>query len=173
VKSVAGFLLALEIVDVDTAQRSCGAIEVRCWNILKSPNARPTSRAGSPTKTRTRFKVYVPRVTTGSPPSRSGRVLFLRSAFSSHEARLINGARWFFDSYSGANELLSFVQAMVVLEILFGDQASSDVIGIGQLIANRCAYLIGRTVDQRDRIIRDINVSTAPGRQSCTEGKTR
>jgi hypothetical protein len=43
-----------------------------------------------------------------------------------------------------------------VLEILFGDQAASDVVGIGQLIANRCAYLIGKTVEERERIIRDI-----------------
>ena len=42
---------------------------------------------------------------------------------------------------------------MVALEILLGDKATSDVIGLGELLRNRCAYLIGVTHDQRQDIL--------------------
>lgn len=88
--------------------------------------------------------------------TRRDAIVLIRAAFADQEPRLLNAARWFFDSHSGENELLSFVQAMIALEILFGEKATSDIIGIGQLIANRCAYLIGKTVAERERIIADI-----------------
>ncbi len=70
--------------------------------------------------------------------------------------RILLAGQWFFDSYSGRNELLSFVQTMVSLEILLGDKASSDMIGLGELLRNRCAYLIGKTHDQRNDILSDF-----------------
>jgi len=81
-----------------------------------------------------------------------------RAAFSDSIARdrLLGSAQWLFDSYTGANELLSFVQAMVAVEILFGDKATSDLLGIGELLANRCAYSIARNRSQREAILRDF-----------------
>jgi len=70
--------------------------------------------------------------------------------------KVLLAGQWFFESYSGRNELLSFVQTMVALEILLGDKASSDVIGLGELLRNRCAYLIGKTHDQRESILNDF-----------------
>lgn len=67
--------------------------------------------------------------------------------------KILLASQWFFESYSGTNELLSFVQTMVALEILLGDKATSDVIGLGELLRNRCAYLIGVTHDQRQDIL--------------------
>ncbi len=67
--------------------------------------------------------------------------------------KIILAGQWFFDSYSGRNELLSFIQTIVSLEILLGDKASSDVVGLGELLRNRCAYLIGKTHDQRKDIL--------------------
>jgi hypothetical protein len=36
--------------------------------------------------------------------------------------------------------MLQFVQATVAVEILLGDKTSSDLIGLGELLANRIAY---------------------------------
>ena len=69
---------------------------------------------------------------------------------------LIRAAQWLFDSYCGRNNLLAFVQATVALEILLGDKAFSDVIGLGKLLGNRCAYLIGITRTQRDEVLKDF-----------------
>jgi hypothetical protein len=63
---------------------------------------------------------------------------------------------WFFESLCGSNELLSFVQAMVALEIILGDKSKSDMIGLGELLSNRCAYLIGKTRKQREKVLRDF-----------------
>lgn len=70
--------------------------------------------------------------------------------------KIILAGQWFFESYTGSNELLSFVQTMVALEILLGDKASSDMVGLGELLRNRCAYLIGKTHDQRKNILHDF-----------------
>jgi hypothetical protein len=63
--------------------------------------------------------------------------------------KIMLGSQWLFDSYSGRNELLSFIQMTVVLEILLGEKAVSDIIGLGELLRNRCAYLISKSHDQR------------------------
>lgn len=65
----------------------------------------------------------------------------------------ILAAQWLFDSHTGHDLLLSFVQSMVVLEIVLGDKTISDEIGIGELISNRFAYLVGTTHDERTRLI--------------------
>lgn len=66
---------------------------------------------------------------------------------------LILGAQWLLDSYGGRDELLKFVQAAVVIEILLGDKASSDQTGLSELLANRCAYLIAHTHSQRSEVL--------------------
>ena len=54
--------------------------------------------------------------------------------------KILEASKWFFEGMSGNNELLSFIQNTVVLEILLGDKSKSDIIGIGELLRNRCAY---------------------------------
>lgn len=63
------------------------------------------------------------------------------------------GAQWLFDVLCGTDELLQFVQAAVVMEILLGDKASSDQTGLGELLANRCAYLVADSHTQRREIL--------------------
>jgi hypothetical protein len=70
--------------------------------------------------------------------------------------RLLLAAQWLFDSYCGSDDLLSFVQSAVALEILLGDKAMSDAMGLGELLRNRCAYSIGRTLEEREQILRDF-----------------
>lgn len=71
------------------------------------------------------------------------------------EKTLLAG-QWLLDSYVGTNELLSFVQTAVAMEILLGEEGKSDVIGIGELLRNRCAYLIGTSHSQREAILKDF-----------------
>ena len=72
------------------------------------------------------------------------------------DQKLRLAGRWLFDSYCGSNELLSFIQTTVSLEILLGEKASSDLMGLGELLRNRCAYLIGNTHVQRQEILDDF-----------------
>jgi hypothetical protein len=67
--------------------------------------------------------------------------------------KILLAAEWLFNSYEGHDELLQYVQATVALEILFGDKARSDVLGLTELLRNRCAYLIGSTPSERDEIL--------------------
>ncbi|PSU90436.1 hypothetical protein C0W35_16260 [Photobacterium kishitanii] len=70
--------------------------------------------------------------------------------------KLLLACQWLFESCSVKNELLSFVQTTVVIEILLGDKALSEQIGLGTLLRNRCAYLIGTSQTQRDEILADF-----------------
>jgi hypothetical protein len=70
--------------------------------------------------------------------------------------KLLLACQWLFESYSGKNELLAFVQTTVVIEILLGDRVSSEQMGLGVLLRNRCAYLIGSTQRQRNEILEEF-----------------
>lgn len=69
---------------------------------------------------------------------------------------LLRSSQWFYDSFCNENDLLAFVQSITSIEILLGDKTTSDIIGIGELLRNRCAYLIGDTKSQRDEILNDF-----------------
>ncbi|WP_172125959.1 HEPN domain-containing protein [Devosia sp. 919] len=89
---------------------------------------------------------------------RTTRLTLIRSAFkysaSSHKLQL--AARWHFDSVANSGELLAFVQAMICLEIILGEQSEASELGVGEAIRNRCAYLIGKSTGDRDQIIDDL-----------------
>jgi hypothetical protein len=105
-----------------------------------------------------------------------------RSALSNMQAVFSRGPKadlvalaseWFLDSYTGHDELLSYVQAMVALEILLGDKAASDEIGLGRLLGNRCAYLIGTTQEERATILSDFKQIYDVRSDIVHEGKSR
>lgn len=86
----------------------------------------------------------------------------IKTVFSNPEKakRILLGAQWLFDSYCGRNELLSFIQVIIVLEILLGGvKTNSHGIGLGKLLGNRCAYLIGSNDEQRKELIEDFEKS--------------
>ena len=81
----------------------------------------------------------------------------IRSALSNGGAsRLQSAARWFLDSHTGNNAQVKFVQVVIAFEILLGDEKMSKDTGIGTLMANRCAYMIGTDARDRERIIHDM-----------------
>lgn len=82
-------------------------------------------------------------------------------------------ASWHFDSHTGGDSLLAFVQSMVVLEIVFGDKAISTEVGIGELIASRLAYLVGSTHDERENLMRDFRKIYQIRSQIVHAGKPR
>ncbi|MDH3975512.1 MAG: HEPN domain-containing protein [Deltaproteobacteria bacterium] len=86
------------------------------------------------------------------------RLAKLKKVFENEEQseKIILAGQWFFDSYTGKNELLSFVQTMIALEIILGENKASDGTGLGDLLRNRCAYLIGETHSQREDILEDF-----------------
>ncbi len=88
-------------------------------------------------------------------------------------SRILRACQWLFDGNSGSNELLRFVQLTVVLEILFGDKAISDNIGLGNLLGNRCSYLIGKTHKQREKILEDFKKIYEIRSKVVHSGKTR
>lgn len=81
------------------------------------------------------------------------RIGVLLSAPAKSRSRLLLGCKWLFDSYCGNDQLLQYIQATVVVETLLGDKAASDQVGLGALLGNRCAYLIGHTSTQRDELL--------------------
>ena len=61
----------------------------------------------------------------------------------------------------------------VALEILLGEKASSDLIGIGELLANRCAYLIGKSHTQRGEIQAEVKSIYATRSRIVHAGQSR
>lgn len=87
--------------------------------------------------------------------------------------KIILASQWLFDSHCGSNELLSFVQTVVAMEILLGDKAVSDLMGLGELLRNRCAYLIGDSQKQREEILDDFRKIYDVRSQIVHRGKSR
>jgi hypothetical protein len=83
------------------------------------------------------------------------------------------GAQWLLDSYSGSDELLQFVQAAVVVEILLGEKASSDLVGLGELLSNRCAYLIANSHAERAELLQDFRTIYEVRSKIVHRGKSR
>jgi len=69
--------------------------------------------------------------------------------------RLYLACQWLCDSYSGDNELLSLVQTMAAIEVMLG-VGEYDDISLGALLRNRCAYLIGKTQEERELILKEF-----------------
>lgn len=97
------------------------------------------------------------------------------SAFRTEERsrNVLLGAQWLLDSHCGNDELLQFVQAAVVIEILLGEKASSDLTGLGELLANRCAYLIATSYGQRNELLEDFRNIYAVRSKIVHRGKSR
>jgi hypothetical protein len=87
--------------------------------------------------------------------------------------KVLLAAEWLFNSCLGSDELLAFVQTMVVLEILLGDKAKADQIGLGELLRNRCAYLIAETHTEREAVLNTFNEIYAIRSHIVHSGKKR
>jgi hypothetical protein len=64
-----------------------------------------------------------------------------------------SAARWYVDSLAGEGGVLEIVAATMALEILLGDEAESDSVGVTSLLANRLAFMIGGSPRERHRVL--------------------
>ena len=103
---------------------------------------------------------------------RMGDMEIIFSAPEQHQL-LLRACRWLFDSHVSEDPLLSFVQATVVLEILLGEKAPSDEVGLSTLLANRCAYMIGASTSERTAIIKHFKALYGTRSQIVHSGKHR
>lgn len=85
----------------------------------------------------------------------------LKSIFSKDDMsdRVCRACQWYFDSYTGTNQLLSFLQATITIEILLGEKNKEILkkIGLTELLKNRCAYLVGKDHNSRNEIMEDFD----------------
>jgi len=88
-------------------------------------------------------------------------------------SNLLLAGQWVFDSHTDSDTLLTYIRSMVVLEILLGSQRDGSEMSIGELIRNRCAYLIGKDFKQRQRIMDDLKKIYAVRSQIVHRGKAR
>ncbi|MGI9380950.1 MAG: hypothetical protein ACR2OW_14995 [Methyloligellaceae bacterium] len=70
-------------------------------------------------------------------------------------ARILRAAKWFFNSYAHDDIVESYVQRTICLEILLGEKQKSDHMDQTKLLTNRCAYLIGKNLEEREKILKD------------------
>ena len=94
----------------------------------------------------------------GEPDTMVAACGLVHTAFedTDNAALLRRCAQWHFDSQCGTNHLLQFVQATVAIEILLGDKATSDRVGLGELLANRCAYSLARHPQERHDLLKEF-----------------
>lgn len=71
----------------------------------------------------------------------------------SESERLRKACKWYFDSFIEGDELLSFIQTMIALEILLGDYKASKKVGVTRLLGNRCAYFIADSHNETRSIL--------------------
>lgn len=66
--------------------------------------------------------------------------------------RLITASIWLARAYLSNRPMDKILEAAIAIEVLLGDREASDRVGLSKLIANRCAYSLGKTSKERDEI---------------------
>ncbi len=94
---------------------------------------------------------------TAARPSETPAPLYIKTAeigkvLAKASPRLLNAARWYFDSHCGSSDQVRFVQICTALEVLLGDEKQGREAGLAALMANRCAYFLGRSDQERKKI---------------------
>lgn len=73
--------------------------------------------------------------------------------FSSKEfQRLRTSAIWLSRSFHSERGMDRILDATIAIEVLLGDREASDRVGLSKLMANRCAYALGSSADDRRKI---------------------
>ncbi len=73
-----------------------------------------------------------------------------------YSRRLFTACLWLFRS-NVSNRLLDVIlESTIALEVLLGDREASEGLGLTNLLANRCAFLLGKTADERGALINEF-----------------
>jgi hypothetical protein len=68
---------------------------------------------------------------------------------SKESSRLLTSAIWLLRAHLSTRGLDKILEASIAIEVLLGDREASDRIGLSKLMANRCAYSLGRSFEER------------------------
>nr|WP_244488778.1 HEPN domain-containing protein [Bosea sp. Leaf344] len=92
---------------------------------------------------------------------------------SSRSERIMLASKWLFDSVGGFDQLFAFLQCTICLEILLGEQKYADNLSVGDILSNRCAYMVGNNDEDRDHILKDFREIYAVRSEIVHRGKSR
>lgn len=108
-------------------------------------------------------------------PNNLRNIIMLPIAFGDNKecSQLQEAGQWYLASWTEGNEIFEFVEAVVVLEILFNDHATATDVGVEKLIANRCAYLLASSTAERQEIINDLKAIYDARSKIVHRGKAR
>lgn len=70
-----------------------------------------------------------------------------------HNRRIFTSSLWLFRAYTSTRPMDQILYATIAIEVLLGDRETADRIGLTKLLANRCAYLLGESRSERDKIM--------------------
>lgn len=84
--------------------------------------------------------------------------------------RVRTAIQWFYEGVFNENKTFSFVQLAVALEALLGEPKRKT--NIGERLADRCAFLVGETVDERKKIKKQIEEAYDARSKIVHEGHT-
>lgn len=74
-----------------------------------------------------------------------------------HARKMFTSCVWLYRSYVSFNPLDSLLESTIAIEALLGDKENQGKLGISRLLGNRCAYLLGRSMREREDIIRQFD----------------
>jgi hypothetical protein len=76
------------------------------------------------------------------------------SVFSSQISnRLKTASIWILRAHLSKRPLDKVLESTIAMEVLLGDRDTSDRVGLSKLMANRCAYALGKSNEERGQII--------------------
>jgi hypothetical protein len=67
--------------------------------------------------------------------------------------KLETAATWLLRAHLSTSGMDKILESTIAMEVLLGDRDTSDRVGLSKLMANRCAYSLGRTAVERKEII--------------------
>jgi len=70
-----------------------------------------------------------------------------------HNRRLFTSCLWLFRASTSSRPMDQILYSTISLEVLLGDRETADRIGLTKLLANRCAYLLGESRSERDKMM--------------------
>ncbi len=67
--------------------------------------------------------------------------------------KLFTACIWYYRASVSRRPLDKLLEATIAIEVMLGDRMASEGVGLSNLLGNRCAFLLGKSSDQRRRIM--------------------
>jgi len=68
------------------------------------------------------------------------------------QKRLFTACIWYFRAKFSQRPLDKLLESTIAIEVILGDRETADGVGLTKLLGNRCAYMLGKTGQERDDI---------------------